>query len=681
MGDGPKLSIFSITNQLSVGIIGLAVFSVALTGSILIYRAFDTQEQQLYALQQERSRAVAREINNYLGDLQQKISYLSRLGGLTDMAPDVRTGLLEALSRQYDAFQSLSLLDENARIVTDFAPVGDYLSDVAAGSPEFVLPMQQGEYYISPVAFGNEADLPMLTMSVPVRNRQDRINGVLVARIDLRFLEFAASAVSVGERGYTYVLDERNRLITNQRRQISSINLDSLLDASIFERARFGLSLHPVASYRGLSGDNVIGAISAVVPTGWSVVAELPTNEAYAPIRNMVVLMSAMGAGAVAVAAVLAWLLSRKLVGPLRRLTEAAAALAAGDRGVEVIVSGRNELGILARTFNNMSSQIRNLLTDLEDRIRERQQAQEELQETHRDLETRNESLAIQVTQRVRAEEVERRRSRELESALQQLEATQQQLVQSAKLAAGGELIAGVAHELNNPLTGIWGLTQLLIEGDLDDSLREELEMINWEAGRSVLLVQNLLSFARPSADRRAYTSVNPAIKAVLALRDYKLKLDDIRLEVHLQPDLPRTMLDASSIQQVILNLVVNAEQAMLKAHRGGRLLVSSEQVDDMIWIVVSDNGPGILKEHLSRVFDPFFTTKEVGVGTGLGLSICYGIVRDHGGRIRVSSEPTNGATFTVELPIVSAIAEPPSGREYASDESGRVVSASPRRG
>ena len=498
MGDGPKLSIFSITNQLSVGIIGLAVFSVALTGSILIYRAFDTQEQQLYALQQERSRAVAREINNYLGDLQQKISYLSRLGGLTDMAPDVRTGLLEALSRQYDAFQSLSLLDENARIVTDFAPVGDYLSDVAAGSPEFVLPMQQGEYYISPVAFGNEADLPMLTMSVPVRNRQDRINGVLVARIDLRFLEFAASAVSVGERGYTYVLDERNRLITNQRRQISSINLDSLLDASIFERARFGLSLHPVASYRGLSGDNVIGAISAVVPTGWSVVAELPTNEAYAPIRNMVVLMSAMGAGAVAVAAVLAWLLSRKLVGPLRRLTEAAAALAAGDRGVEVIVSGRNELGILARTFNNMSSQIRNLLTDLEDRIRERQQAQEELQETHRDLETRNESLAIQVTQRVRAEEVERRRSRELESALQQLEATQQQLVQSAKLAAGGELIAGVAHELNNPLTGIWGLTQLLIEGDLDDSLREELEMINWEAGRSVLLVQNLLSFARP---------------------------------------------------------------------------------------------------------------------------------------------------------------------------------------
>ena len=167
----------------------------------------------------------------------------------------------------------------------------------------------------------------------------------------------------------------------------------------------------------------------------------------------------------------------------------------------------------------------------------------------------------------------------------------------------------------------------------------------------------------------------------MLALRDYKLKLDDIRLEVHLQPDLPRTMLDASSIQQVILNLVVNAEQAMLKAHRGGRLLVSSEQVDDMIWIVVSDNGPGILKEHLSRVFDPFFTTKEVGVGTGLGLSICYGIVRDHGGRIRVSSEPTNGATFTVELPIVSAIAEPPSGREYASDESGRVVSASPRRG
>ena len=144
MEDGPKLSIFSISNQLRVGIIVLVIVSVGLSGSVLIYRAFKTQEERLYALQQERSRAVAREINNYLDDLQQKLSYLSRLSGLTDMAPEVRARLLEAMSRQNDAYRSLSLVDNDGRIVTNFSPVGDSLSDVAASSPEFVVPREQG---------------------------------------------------------------------------------------------------------------------------------------------------------------------------------------------------------------------------------------------------------------------------------------------------------------------------------------------------------------------------------------------------------------------------------------------------------------------------------------------------------------------------------------------------------
>ena len=240
-------------------------------------------------------------------------------------------------------------------------------------------------------------------------------------------------------------------------------------------------------------------------------------------------------------------------------------------------------------------------------------------------------------------------------AALQEL---QDQKVQPAKLAGIGQLVAGVAHELNNPLTSIWGLAQIINERDdkdLDPTLKNELSMIQQEAERSVGIVQNLLSFARARGAEMAYTSINAAIDSALELRRYHLMVNNIDLQCNLQPDLPRTMADPHKIQQVILNLIVNAEQAMLEASDSGRLVVKSEKVGDAIHIVVSDDGPGIPEENMDRIFDPFFTSKRVGSGTGLGLSICYSIIGEHGGTIRVERNRENGATFIVELPILKA--------------------------
>lgn len=259
------------------------------------------------------------------------------------------------------------------------------------------------------------------------------------------------------------------------------------------------------------------------------------------------------------------------------------------------------------------------------------------------------------------------RSHRQLLRQQQELEAAQTQNVQAAKLSAVGQLVAGVAHELNNPLSGIWGLSRLLQDEELDPTVREEVVMIHKEAERSVRIVRNLLSFARNSSDGMTYTSINDAVQAAVDIWKHQLELSNIELAPELAKGLPYTMADAHEVQQIALNLIVNAEQAMGDAQGGGRLLVKTELAGPAIRLIVSDSGPGISKENQQKLFDPFFTTKDVGKGTGLGLSICYGIVQSHGGSIRVESEPPYGATFIVELPIVPEGSPPQAGQEVES--------------
>jgi two-component system NtrC family sensor kinase len=231
----------------------------------------------------------------------------------------------------------------------------------------------------------------------------------------------------------------------------------------------------------------------------------------------------------------------------------------------------------------------------------------------------------------------------------------EEQIQQAGRLAAVGELAAGVAHELNNPLAAILGYAQLLTKSnDLNEVTRKDLNAVYSEAQRAAKITQNLLTFARKHNPERQLVSINEAIKKTLELRDHQMSVNNIELSVQLQPDLPTTMADFYQMQQVFMNIIINAEQAMIEAHGRGRLLVKTRAVDGVIQITLIDNGPGIPKENLNRIFDPFFTTKEVGKGTGLGLSMCYGIIQAHGGRMYARSEPGKGATFVVEIPIIT---------------------------
>ena len=229
------------------------------------------------------------------------------------------------------------------------------------------------------------------------------------------------------------------------------------------------------------------------------------------------------------------------------------------------------------------------------------------------------------------------------------------QLLQAEKMAALGQTISGVAHELNNPLATILSWAERLSERPaLEPTVRRGLETILGESERAARIVRNLLTFARKRQTTRAMVDVNQVVRETLALRAYEQRLTNITVIDALAAGLPQVFADGYQVQQVLLNLVINAEQAMLSANGRGILVVRTwyDADQDSVILEINDDGPGIPEEHRPKIFDPFFTTKEIGQGTGLGLTVAYAIVQEHGGRIRLESLPGRGASFYVELPL-----------------------------
>ncbi|NQT74829.1 MAG: response regulator [Chloroflexi bacterium] len=236
----------------------------------------------------------------------------------------------------------------------------------------------------------------------------------------------------------------------------------------------------------------------------------------------------------------------------------------------------------------------------------------------------------------------------------EELVKSQEQLVQSQKLAAIGQLVSGIAHEINNPLMAISGNAQLLLEDAEDEDTLESLEVIRCETQRATDIVQNLLAFARSHKSDRDLVSINEVVENAVKLCSNKSKIDNIQIVYDFTSDMPNINIDSLQIQQVFLNLINNAIQAMTKTKDSGKLIIRTQQPsEETVQISFEDDGPGIPAENIDRVFEPFFTTKDIGEGTGLGLSICYGIIQSHNGKIYAESTESNGATFNIELPII----------------------------
>jgi len=299
------------------------------------------------------------------------------------------------------------------------------------------------------------------------------------------------------------------------------------------------------------------------------------------------------------------WFFVYRATAPLQELRNSAEAVGRGDFSRRVAVRSQDECGQLAKAFNQMTENV--------------QQAQ-----------------------------------RELEQTVHTLKSTQAQLVQSEKLSAVGEFVAGVAHELNNPLAAVMGFSELIKDSEADEKRRRHLDLIYQSSQRCQKIVQSLLSFARRHQPERKPVSVNRLVEDVLEMVAYQLRASNVEVARRLSSQLPLALADGHQIQQVLINLINNARQAIEGNQASGQIIITTNSGSDCIRISVQDNGPGIAPENLTRIFDPFFTTKEVGQGTGLGLSLCYGLIKEHGGNISVASQPGAGATFVIELPAAS---------------------------
>lgn len=314
---------------------------------------------------------------------------------------------------------------------------------------------------------------------------------------------------------------------------------------------------------------------------------------------------------AIAIGMAIVWIYVRRVTEPLEELREFTEAIGQGDFNRRLDLNSHDEFGDLAQAFNQMTENLK-------------------------------QSRA------------------QLELTVDSLKSTQAQLVQSEKLSGIGEFVAGVAHELNNPLTSVMGFSELLVQADSDPQHKRYLDMIHKSAQRCQKIVQSLLSFARRHKPERKAVCVNKLIEAALDILNYQLRTSNIEVTSALAPQLPLAMVDPHQMQQVFLNIINNARQAIEGHQLGGWIRITTATRGANVCVTVQDSGPGIPEQSLRKIFDPFFTTKEVGKGTGLGLSLCYGIVKEHGGRIIPRSKLGEGATFEIELPITHEARETP---------------------
>lgn len=338
---------------------------------------------------------------------------------------------------------------------------------------------------------------------------------------------------------------------------------------------------------------------------------------------KLIVAILAMGIGCASVVAVYG--MARAVVIPIKRLVRATEKIASGDLSHMVEAKGGDEVAELARSFNRMVLDLKGY---------------------HEEVENYSRTL----------EEKVRERTADLEQANKSLRETQAQLIQASKMAAMGQFGAGVAHELNQPLAGISGYTDLLL-------LKMEKETPEWRYAKKIedqcvrmtKIVSNLRTFARQSKFEYAETDVNQPIDDALMLLGEQLRSHNIKVKRDLCPNLPRVLADANQLEQVFLNLVSNAKDAIDPKGSGNITITSRQSAStDFVEVSVVDTGTGMDRTTLNDIFNPFFTTKDVGKGTGLGLSISLGIVEDHGGRIEVHSVKDKGTAFRICLPVIN---------------------------
>ena len=654
----------SLSFQLRYGITTLVGVCVVAVSIALIVLATYTNWQSTLALQDARSQVVANKISTYIQDLERKISYLSRIEGFANYPVDLQQAAIGGLVRQNKAYESIAIFDSEAKLRTEVVPYGLQLPEEKL-TKAFNRSFTRSEDFIGDTRLRTEQGelLPILTISVPIHDRDNVVAGIVIAQINLKFLWKQVNQYRIGRTGYAYIVDSADTVIAQPFVNASdkatshqeSYFLQSVADKDEIEgiRGRAGYSLDNRTNqtstvYKGLNGHRVVGAASPIETVNWLAITELPISEALLPLRNLLAVVILVTSLLLPLSIALSVRWSRRVLLPLHQLTTAARQLSDGDLTVAVPVQAQNELGILGQTFNMMADRLRTMVQDL-------QQA-----------------------------------NRISEESLAELKQTQVQLVQSEKMSSLGAMVAGVAHEINNPVNFIHANTECL-EDYVSDLLElvilyqttypegpqsitdkiEDIELDFLQEDTSKILksmrigterikeiVKSFRVFSRLDEAAVKDVDIHEGIDSTLLILNSRLKGDEDFPEIVVEKayaQLPKLTCHAGQVNQVFMNILSNAIDAIRETAAEEKqpcIRIATKFCEQFVSVEIKDNGPGIPSEIQNKIFDPFFTTKPVGKGTGIGMSISYKIITEiHGGSIDLISAPNQGTTFTINLP------------------------------
>jgi len=542
----------------------------------------------------------------------------------TEIHADKNLLAMRKIQDYYKRFEDITMIDTKGRVIT--STTYNYRGEWR--TKKWFLEAVKGNVFVSDAHIILDPYKVVLAIAVPLIDKNGKIYAALVGQLNMERLWEIVDSITIGNTGFVTIMNELQYYVAHPNKEM------------LFRQAPFdpekksGVIDSSDSEALFYSAEKYSSTIEYEFPN-WRIVVVQGKRDALSNLSKLkynVIYVLIIGLFLVVLISIF---LSGSIVKPIQTLIHGMSRVSDGDLSYKTSVKSRDEIGLLGAAFNDMLMRLNKAHQELQGKT-------EELREAF------NEISLLNVTLEKRVEE----RTKELREK-------QHQLVQAGKLAAIGQLGAGVAHELNNPIAGILGYTQFMLDIVSKENLKIDevytfkkyLQHIENGSRRCKEIVQNLLQFARKSPEEVVSVNVNNVVEDTLSLIERQLLVNKIEVIKNLAPDIKQVEGNHIQLQQVFTNIIINAQQAMPE---GGQLFISTRNENGNVAIEFKDTGCGIPEKYKDRIFEPFFTTKMDWKGTGLGLSICYDIIKNHNGNIEVDSQLGKGAVFTIILPVKS---------------------------